>query len=251
MNEHIIGDVSKWQPKMDWPTAAAAGMDGVMIRSGSIDNASGTCYEDYEWQANIRQTAIPVWGAYWYWRPNWSPIKQAEYFARQIQDLPWLLPPAADVEELAGMGKAQIASALWVFLNRIENNAKIKARLLTLPEKLGRPFIYTNPLQIWVNVGPTTWAYAYPLWIAHWGTDEPYIPSDWKLHSWTMHQWGKVDGKKFGSYENQIDMNRWNKAAPWPSEATGTISTPAAEDVVSGSITINGNEYKLVRKDKR
>ena len=46
-------DISHWQKKMDWAKAKAAGVQFAIIRAGSVDNATGVCYTDYEFENNV------------------------------------------------------------------------------------------------------------------------------------------------------------------------------------------------------
>ena len=51
-------------------------------------------------------------GFYWYFRPNWNALVQADFFCDLIQDKKWKIYPVIDVEEHASMTKTAVASAL-------------------------------------------------------------------------------------------------------------------------------------------
>jgi len=93
-------DASKWQGEMNWSRARSAGARFAFIRAGAISTA-GDCYTDYQFERNsqLAPEYLPV-GFYWYFRPQFDPIKQASYFCSLIRSKPWKLPPVLDLEDV-------------------------------------------------------------------------------------------------------------------------------------------------------
>ena len=120
-------DVSKWQGEIDWQKAKSAGAQFAIIRAGSIDNIAGNCYEDTQFRRNaeLAPQAMPT-GFYWYFRPNWNALIQADFFCDLIQDKSWKIYPVIDVEEHASMTKTAVASAVWSVTNRVYQRTGVR-----------------------------------------------------------------------------------------------------------------------------
>ena len=195
-------DVSKWQGEIDWSKCKAAGAQFAIIRAGSINNGTGACYEDVQFQrnANLAPAHMTV-GFYWYFRPNWNAVKQAEFFINLIKDIDWRIYPVVDVEEHGGLNKTSVASAVWSFCNRITQ------RLNT------QTMIYTSPGFWNSRVARNTWAHEHPLWVAHWNTDTPILPLDWQNYGGTYTFWQThvgQDGPEYGMESKGLDHNVYN-----------------------------------------
>jgi GH25 family lysozyme M1 (1,4-beta-N-acetylmuramidase) len=195
-------DVSKWQGEINWNIFGTKG-DFFIIRAGSIDNVTGRCYEDYQFHRNAK-LGIPFgkpMGAYWYFRPQFSGIIQADYFSKLVEKYPFKIKASLDGEENAGLSPNQVTSSAWVFMNRLKRN-------------LGDGMIYTSP-GFWSYT--TTWANLFDLWDAQWpGTDaqKPIIPKDWSSHKKTARfwQWKVGDNGQelgFGIGSKGVDMDRF------------------------------------------
>src|SRR3990167_8078405 len=81
------GDPDKPIP-MNWNKAKDAGVQFAIVRAGSINNITGVCYEDYQFRNNVANLALVdiPYALYWYFRPNHSTVKQAEYFLKLAKD---------------------------------------------------------------------------------------------------------------------------------------------------------------------
>jgi lysozyme len=195
-------DVSKWQGEIDWQKAKSAGAQFAFIRAGSIDNLSGSCYEDTQFRRNaeLAPPLMPV-GFYWYFRPNWNALTQADYFCDLIQDKAGKLYPVIDVEEHGSLNKTAVASAVWSFTNRVF-------------QRLGvRPMIYTSPGFWNARVARNTWAQDFPLWVAHWNTSTPTLPDDWKNYAVPYRFWQTYvgqDGPDYGMQSKGLDHDVYN-----------------------------------------
>jgi lysozyme len=195
-------DISKWQGEIDWEKAAAAGAQFAYIRAGSIDNVVGNCYEDNQFQRNAQLAPqfLPI-GFYWYFRPNWSPIKQADFFVNQLNSSTWKLYPVVDVEEHGDLDKAGVSTAVHSFLGRVYQGLGVRA------------MIYTSAGFWDSRVAPTYWAIEYPLWIAHWNVQTPRLPYDWndygKIYTFWQTHVGQ-DGSDYGMKSHGLDHDLYN-----------------------------------------
>ena len=194
-------DVSKWQGKIDWDKFITHG-DFFIIRAGSI-NMSGECYEDYQLKRNA-ELAIPFGkpvSFYWYFRPKFNAVTQAEYFINLIKDYKFKLYPVIDVEEDNGKSQAAVAAGVWQFVSKVSKELEMPC------------MIYTSPGFWNEHVGTTTWARDVPLWCAQWGSNEsPYLPRDWSYHGKTAVFWQwqvATNGTDYGVISKGLDLNRF------------------------------------------
>jgi len=195
-------DVSKWQGEINWQKAKSAGAQFAFVRAGSVDNPTGTCYEDFQFQRNAR-LALPVMpvGFYWYFRPNQNAVKQAEFFMNVIRGKDYKLYPTVDVEENGGLSASSVAIAIWSFLNRVYQQMGVRC------------LIYTSS-GFWNSyVERTTWVREYPLWVAHWNVQMPTLPADWLAYAETYTFWQSYvgnDGPEYGMKSQGLDHDVYN-----------------------------------------
>jgi len=195
----IIPDVSHWQGSISWGQMVAAGAKGVIVRAGSITDATGELYTDYKWEVNSIEAPkhLPM-GAYWYFRPKYSGLAQAEYLYNLVKKADIKLKVYIDVET-SGVSQTVARTRIKAFLDYLEN-------------KLGyKPGIYTSASKWNVIVGNVSWAREYDLWDAHYTVTQikPYIPwgwSDYVLWQYTA----KGPGATYGVSSASIDLNRFN-----------------------------------------
>jgi len=220
----VLGvDVSHWQAKrdvvpavhMDWEKCKQAGAQFAYIRAGSVTKISGDLYEDFEFRYNSEAAPglMPI-GYYWYWRPNFSSLLQADFFCGLIEGKDWRLPPVVDVETTGGLSAGAIADRLVNFCEDVWDG-------------LGEwPVIYTrgsfwNPTASGPGVGDhPLWA-SLDLWVARyanlpepWGNpgDSPVLrPRHW--NDWLFWQFsadGNGRGAEFGAQSRSIDLDYYN-----------------------------------------
>ncbi len=213
----VLGiDVSKWNLEMNWSIAKAAGARFAFIRAGSI-STTGVCYTDYQFLRNARIAPeyMPV-GFYWYFRPQFSAEKQADYLCELIQQQDYKLQPVLDLEADGGLSPAQITKSGADFA------LMVNARLGVLP------ILYSRGA--WLNqyTVPDPLLKILHLWIARytfkkkpWGNILPW--PDWPgvkprdFNEWLFWQWsakGNGRGKEFGATATgaaiSMDLNRFN-----------------------------------------
>jgi len=62
MTYPLVIDVSHWNGPADWNQVKAKGVSAAIIRAGSIDDATGVCYKDWEFERREERIGF-VWGA--------------------------------------------------------------------------------------------------------------------------------------------------------------------------------------------
>ena len=179
-------DVSKWQGDMDWAKAKDAGVQFAIIRAGSINNTTGVCYTDDQYHANVAGcygVGIP-YAAYWFFRPNHSAARQADYFLNLADSSGVSVQLWCDVET------AGRASVVKDFCARLSTTWKVG--------------IYSNPNTIkYLLTGDKAWMSQYPLWLADW-TPPANVPAPWS--SYLIWQYGvEPDGPEYGAQSASID----------------------------------------------
>ncbi|GAA3019887.1 lysozyme [Streptomyces fulvorobeus] len=195
-------DVSHWQGAINWGSVRAAGIDFAYMKA-----TEGTSFKDSRFSANYTGSynAGLIRGAYHFARPDASNgATQANYFASSgggwSQDGK-TLPGVLDIEHnpsgamCYGLSTTQMRT--WV--NDFYNTYKARTTRDVV--------IYTTAS--WWNTCTGNWtgmSTKSPLWIAHWGTASPNIPSGFP--TWTIWQYsatGRVSG-----VSGDVDRNKFN-----------------------------------------
>lgn len=201
-------DASKWQREMNWPKAKEAGAKFAFVRAGSINKNTGVCYEDYQLERNAelapKQMSDCI-GYYFYFRPKYSPIKQADYFWSLVRDYEW----GALVVD------CEVAGANY---NTIRENTRTMTVAIDEMCNGKKSIIYTRA-SYWNSViGYQEWARLYDLWIARynsyidhpWGDGycEPLGWDDWVFWQYSADNNGM--GPTYGGQSASMDLNRFN-----------------------------------------
>ncbi|MEJ2710952.1 MAG: glycoside hydrolase family 25 protein [Anaerolineales bacterium] len=203
----ILIDVSRWQGQMDWEVAFNAGARAAILRAGSIDNGTGDCFKDSQFDNNTANAPnfMPV-AYYWYFRPNHDPIKQANFFSDLVSPTSFF-HLFADVETTGGLQSAQLTDTVARFVNKLRQNFGSKVGIYTRAS-FWNPFIARKNL--WSSLD---------LWIARyiriqespWSDSESLRPLDW--NDWKIWQFsadGNFRGAEFGAESKHIDVNIFN-----------------------------------------
>jgi len=211
MIENIV-DVSRWQGNIDADVMLSKGINGMVIRLGSINSVTGIPYTDYLFYENVAKFAHEVpCGYYWYFRPCWSGKVQAEFVIDELQKegINPNLPVFADVESnVKGVSSSLFEDRLNYFLATI-TRAGYNAGIYT------RGYFWND------HIGLGAWAAEYPLWVAryHLTATHPWNngfysklrPQPW--FDYEMWQWsadGNGLGREYGCDCDSIDLNRAN-----------------------------------------
>jgi lysozyme len=175
-------DVSSYQGNVNWQAVADSGITFAFVKATEGVQSSDDYFEQ-NWAA-MAQVGI-VRSAYHFFMANKDPIDQANNFLRLTQKV-WRdgdLPPVLDLERTYFMSASVVLDRATQWLNVVE-------RAIGL-----RPIIYTFPNFWESSLGNSQRLADYPLWIAHFQTDQPYVPGGWSTY--TFHQYtesGQVKG---------------------------------------------------------
>ena len=166
------------------------------------------CYSDYQLERNAE--LAPEYmddriGFYWYFRPKYDPVKQADYFWNLIGGYTW----GALVVD------CEAAGATYATMRK---NTEIMAAQVYQMCELEPVLIYTRA-SYWNHViGDQPWAAIYDLWIAryHSGISHPWGDGkckplgwdDWKFWQWSAD--GNGMGPYYGGQAASMDLNRFN-----------------------------------------
>lgn len=203
----ILGiDVSWWQGEVNWLTAEQAGAEFAFIRAGSANSVTGNPYTDFALATHLMDCHLPR-GFYWYFRPNHTPVEQANYFADLLLGERNDLGLVCDIENSAGLLPGDLQNRIKTFLDTLEARGH-------------SPIIYTRASFWNFAVGNPSWASQYPLWCARYTTfgDTPTMSGPWadgrfKPSSWDQWEYwqfsadGNGLGSRFGVESGSIDLN--------------------------------------------
>lgn len=185
-------DVSKYQKRIAWKAVANMEVLGVRIGFCFIKATEGINHVDSRFHQNWReakQAGIPR-GAYHYFIPYRSGIKQARLFLNEVDFQRGDLPPVLDAEKLMGVSPVVFRRELLAWLEEVERKTRV------------RPIIYTNVVFYQNYLGSPF--DKYPLWIAHYyRVDEPSIDRGWLF--WQHNDSGRVNG-----VDAKVDFNVFN-----------------------------------------
>ncbi len=186
-------DVSEFQGEINWQAVADSGITFCILK-GTEGVESRDPFFDRNWQA-ARSVGL-IRSAYHFFIASKDPIAQAQNFLRLTQK-GWTdtdLPPVLDLEKDYFLNPSSVIARAQIWLDTVE-------------KALGRkPIVYTFP-NFWENTLGNPPAFSnYPLWIAHYDTDNPIVPGAWKR--WTLHQYSE-EGAVSG-IEGMVDRNHFN-----------------------------------------
>ena len=183
-------DVSYWQGTINWDGVANDGIEFAIVRT-----ADGF-YEDPQYDANWQgaRNAGLLRGTYQYFRASYDGSDQADLLLRRMGALQADdIPPVLDIETTDGQSTSTVADRMWDWLDRVESET-------------GRiPIIYTSP-GLWPSMVGSENFSDYHLWVAHWGTDCPTLPSHWD--HWVY--WQTSSTGSVGGISGNVDTNLFN-----------------------------------------
>ena len=194
---------------MDWHKARSAGARFAFVRAGSITLYTGECYTDYQFERNakIAPDYMPI-GFYWYFRPQYDPIRQARYFCNLIRSKRYVMPPVIDLETTGGEEPFEITDAAKQFVIEVYNRLNIWC------------LMYSRAL--WLNentISDELWK-ILDLWIARYKkipspwSDGYCIPRDYLTWRFWQHSAGNNGrGAEFGAKSRSIDLDYFNGEA--------------------------------------
>lgn len=187
-------DVSEYQGDINWKAVADSGVVYCFVKATEGVESRDPMFAK-NW-AGLRSVGI-IRSAYHFFIASKDPKVQAKNFLDLTRST-WEtndLPPVLDLEKSYGLDPDTVINKAGIWLDTVE--ASIGRR----------PIIYTYP-SFWNEALKNTPRLGanYRLWIAHYGTNNPWVPGSWK--SWTFHQYsesGSVPG-----ISGACDLNNFN-----------------------------------------
>ena len=185
-------DVSRYQERIAWEEVAEMEVLGIQIGFSFIKATEGVDHIDKRFHHNWRASkkAGITRGAYHFFIPSQSGLKQARHFLNEVELQKGDLPPVLDIEQLGGMSPVTLRREALKWLQEVEKVCHV------------RPVIYTNVgfYQNYLGLEFDN----YPLWVAHYyRTDEPSINRGWLF--WQHNDSGRVNG-----VDARVDFNVFN-----------------------------------------
>ncbi|MCX5748187.1 MAG: GH25 family lysozyme [Proteobacteria bacterium] len=171
-------DVSYHQDTIDWKRVRWAGVRFAFVRI-----SDGTTFVDPRFQQNwtgAKANGV-LRGSYQYFRPDESPVAQADLVVAALRADPGELAVAIDVETDGGRSPKQLAAGIQIWVERVRARLGIE------------PLIYASP-EFWRDqVGGAS--FHQPLWLAHYTDQCPTVPAPWTRYTfWQYSQTGRVKG---------------------------------------------------------
>ena len=186
-------DISRYQEEINWKKLQFARIDNCPLRFILIKATEGSTKLDPMFEANFKNAREYGFkrGAYHFWSNISSPEKQARFFLSKVELKTGDLPPVLDVEKFPQNSSVEkFQQDLLVWLNEVEAVYGCK------------PIIYTyyKFKQSYLNT-PTF--DQYPLWIAHYYTEEMQYEGEWKF-------WQHTDTGRLPGIKGYVDFNVYN-----------------------------------------
>lgn len=160
MSEVLILDVSRWNAdnpvdpnpqQMDWNKAVDAGATGAIFRCGTGTTPDWT----YEWNRSECERLNFPHGVYHAFQPASDVEDQIDFFNSRLCGT---IYPAADIEvSYSAISDSEYSRRAQIYVSGID---------YVIP-----PMIYTRGNWWDSNIGKTTWAKDYFLWVAHYVND--------------------------------------------------------------------------------
>lgn len=235
-------DVSKWNGKMDWGKAGSK-VDFAFIRAGSITASSAELYEDYQFIRNsgLAPEHVDFTDYYWYFRPQYKVLEQADFFSNLIEATGRNLRPVCDSENNGGLSPSKTADSNAIFCNRVNYNLGVLPLIYTRTT-FWNPYVADRDL--WEDLD---------LWIARYSSYlvQPWYgtylkPRDWD--AWNFWQYsadGNGKGAEYGGSSKSMDLNYFNGTPKQLAAYSNAISPIVYPDLISVSRKRNTILYEL------
>jgi lysozyme len=194
-------DVADQDGRVDWTTVKNSGKTFAFVKATEGVSIKDSAFA-HNWQT-MKAVGV-IRGAYHFFHPHTSdPVQQAKEFLKTLGKLqPGDLPPVLDIEVTDNVKNQVVINAAKQWL------AEVEKALLQQTQKPIKPIIYTSP-SFWEQLGNPSDFANYPLWIAHYGTQNPSIPGPWQ-GQYLMHQYaGDISG--VAGVSGRADLNRFKE----------------------------------------
>ncbi len=194
-------DVADQDGRVDWTAVKNSGKTFAFVKATEGASVKDAAFP-HHWQT-MKNVGM-IRGAYHFFHPHTSdPVLQAKEFLKTVGNFEsGDLPPVLDIEINDGVSNQAVINAAKQWL------AEVEKALLQQTKKPIKPIVYTFP-SFWDELGNPPDFAGYPLWIAHYQTQKPQIPSTWQ-GEYLLHQFeGDVPG--VSGVSGKADLNRFNE----------------------------------------
>jgi lysozyme len=183
-------DVSRHQQRINWDDVASHKHNHVEVSFAFIKATEGKTIKDPYFAINWKdaKNANILRGAYHFYRPHLTPHEQFELFKSVVKLQKEDLPPVLDVEIRGSRSPAALKAGVKRWLQLAEKHYGVT------------PILYTS-YSFYKNYFSTPEFKKYPLWIAHYATDDLNKLTD-RWHFWQHSESARVKGIKGG-----VDFN--------------------------------------------
>jgi len=198
-------DVYGGDGAVNWTTVKNSGKMFAFVKATEGVTIKDNVFPQH-WSAMKKAGLIR--GAYHYFHPRTSdPVQQAREFLKTVKLEPGDLPPVLDIETTNGASTSTIVNGMKLWLLEVMKGIQQQTG------KKIKPIIYTYP-NFWINTlgNPSDFA-SFPLWIAHYGVDTPWVPSSWGEGNWMIHQY-QGDISNIAGVSGRGDLNKFNLIFP-------------------------------------
>jgi len=181
-------DVSRWQGQIDWLKVKDAGVQFAFVKA-----TDGVGWIDPQFRRNAggaNAVGIPV-GFYHYAHPELNTaFSEADSFLETVKGLPIQLPYVLDVEgKASGIGRDRLTKWCLHWLREVQKRTGHTVMIYT-----GASFAKTY-------LGDEL--AEYPLWVAHYGVDQPMANNTW--NRWSVFQYS--DKGSVAGISGNVDLN--------------------------------------------
>ena len=183
-------DVSRYQGTINWEQVSDHTSNNIGISFAFIKASEGRTVRDATFQRNWKEakTNRMLRGAYHFFRPHLTAEEQFNLFKNIVKLEKEDLPPVLDVEMRGSASPAKLRKTVKKWLTLAEKHYGVT------------PILYTS-YSFYKNYFNTKEFEKYPLWIAHYATDDlNRLTKEW--HFWQHNEGGKVKGIR-----GEVDFN--------------------------------------------
>jgi len=240
---NVIGpDVSFYQDDPETPQ----GIDFVKMKLSAeyvIVRAGQNLWVDSDFKVNWREAKLAGLprGSYWFYDSRVEPKRQAELWVQQFDGDFGELPLFADFEETYN-GAYKGWEHWYTFLEQLK--ALVNGKEIAI--YTGYYYWRNNAPNEATQAGSLEYFHQYPLWIANYDINQPFIPKPWSANEWLFWQYTDMgDGKLYGVESNGVDLNYFNGdlAAFKTRFKLGDTTSPPSDDPDQGTPT--GKMYRV------
>lgn len=185
-------DISHYQGNIDWKKVSSHISPHFPIKFVFVKATEGGDLGDDKFAANFESARNNgyIRGAYHFFNPETSGLKQAEFFINTVRLDSGDLPPVLDVEKKGRRNMDELKRELKIWLDRVESHYHVK------------PILYTSHKFKTRYLNDSLFN-SYPYWIAHYYVDSVAYKGSWKF-------WQHTDVGSIGGISESVDLNIFN-----------------------------------------